>query len=310
MVADRRGDLYYIRDENECAGAAQASLPCSDLWSWHERLGHLNSKDLVKIISDLRLPPPTTKEAEDLKKCEVCLRGKMTALPFPKGRPPCTEVLKIVHTDVVGPLRVQSMSGATYFVTFIDNSSRWCEVYFLKHKSDVIEAFKQYKAFVERQTGMSIEALQSDNGREYRNTEMDSLLTNCGIERRWTVARTPQQNGVAERMNRTLLDMARCLMLQSGLPSTFWAEAVATACHIRNRCPSSSLSGVTPYEKWTGELPNLNHLRSFGSNVFVLDKDPAKDKFAARSTKGTFIGYPRETKGYRILMPEMRSHSS
>lgn len=113
------------------------------------------------------------------------------------------------------------MSGATYFVTFIDDSSRWCEVYFLKHKSDVLEAFKQYKAFVERQTGMSIKALQSDNGREYRNTEIDSLLTKCGIERRWTVARTPQQNGVAERMNRTLLDMARCLMLQSGLPLTF-----------------------------------------------------------------------------------------
>lgn len=106
MIAGRRDNLYYIQDESVCAGAAQTSLPCSDLWSWHERLGHLNSKNLVTVICDLRLPPPTTEEAEDSKKCEVCLRGKMTALPFPKGRPPCTEVLKIVHTDVVGPLRV------------------------------------------------------------------------------------------------------------------------------------------------------------------------------------------------------------
>lgn len=162
----------------------------------------------------------------------------MTALPFPSGNPLCTEMLKVVHTDVVGPLRVHSANGAKRFVTFIDDCSRWCEVYFLKEKSGVCDAFKHYKSFVERQTGKSIKALQSDNGREYLNSEINSLLADHGIERRLTVPRTPQQNGVAERMNRTLLDMARCLMLQSGLSSMFWADAVATACHIRNCCPS------------------------------------------------------------------------
>ena len=228
----------------------------------------------------------------------------MTALPFPSGDPPCTEVLNIVHTDVVGPLRVQSANGARFFVTFIDDSSRWCEVYFLKQKSGVCDAFKHYKGFAERQTGKSIKAVQSDNGREYLNDEMNSLLASLGIKRRLTVTRTPQQNGVAERMNRTLLDMSRCLMLQSGLSPMFWADAVATACHIRNRCPSRSLGGLTPYEKWTGGLPKLDYLRTFGSKVFVLDKDPTRDKFAPRSAEGVLIGYPRESKGYRVWMPE------
>jgi len=193
-----------------------------------------------------------------------------------------------------------------FFVTFVDDSSRWCEVYFLSQKAGVLEAFKRYKAHVERQTGRSIKILQSDNGGEYCNQEFDALLADCGIERRLTVPRTPQQNGVAERMNRTLLDMARCLLLQSGLPPTFWAEAVATACYIRNRCPTSTLKGKTPCEVWTGELPRLSHMKTFGSTVYVLNKDTSKDKFGARSNKGIFIGYPRESKGYRVWLPDSR----
>lgn len=91
-------------------------------------------------------------------------------------------------------------------------------------------------------------------------------------------------------------------MLQSGLSPMFWADEIATACHIRNRCPSSSLGGITPYEKWTGELPKLEHFRTFGAKVF--DKDPGKDKLAPRSTEGVLVGYPRESKGYRVWMPE------
>lgn len=220
MEAHRRGNLYYLQEETDRVGAASAPRR-SDLWMWHERLGHLNSRDLVKVIGRLDRPLPSTEEAEDLKWCEVCLWGKMTALPFPNGDPSCAEVLSVVHTDVVGPFHVQSANGVRFFVTFIDDSSRWCEVYFLKQKSGVCDAFRHYKEFAERQTGKSIKALQSDNGREYLNDEMNSLLASLGIKRRLTVARTPQQNGVAERMNQTLLDMSRCLMLQSGISSMF-----------------------------------------------------------------------------------------
>jgi len=181
-----------------------------------------------------------------------------------------------------------------------------CQVYFLKEKSGVPEAFRLYKNNVECQIGRKVKMLQSDKGTEYCNSEMTKICEESGMEQRLTVARTPQQNGVSERMNRTLLDMARCLLLQSGLSRMFWADAVATACYIRNRCPSSSLGGVTPFEKWTGELPDLSNLRMFGAEVFVVDKDPAKDKLAPRSIKGVFIGYPRETKGCRVWVPERR----
>lgn len=223
MEACRQDNLYYLQEEVDCAGAASAS-PRANLWKWHERLGHLNSRDLVKVIGYLDPSLFSTKEAEDLKRCEICLRGKITALLIPSRDPPYTEILKIVHTDVVGPLGVQSANRAKFLVTFIDDCSRWCEVYFLKEKSGVCDAFKHYMSFVERQTEKSIKALQSENEGEYFNSEVNFLLTDHGIERRLAVPRTPQQNGVAERMNRTLLDMARCLMLQSRLSSMFWAN--------------------------------------------------------------------------------------
>ncbi|GBP98290.1 Fasciclin-2 [Eumeta japonica] len=216
------------------------------------------------------------------------------------------ETLEIVHTDIVGPFKTQSVNGARYFITFIDDRSRWCEVYFLK-KSGALEAFKMYQTQAERVTGKKIKYLQSDNGKEYCNAEMDNFLRNQGIQRRLSVVRTPQQNGVAERFNRTIVEMARCLLLQSSLSDMFWADAVATACHLRNRCPSRSINGDTPYQRWFNrDKMSLNYLRAFGSTVYVLDKNPAKGKLSDRSMKGIFVGYPRETKGYRIWLSESR----
>ena len=276
------------------------SHPKSQMKFWHERLGHLNARDLVKMIGS------ETGKMDEITSCEICLKGKMTALPFTKRSEPCSEKLAIVHSDVVGPLRVESLNEAKFFVTFIDDSTSWCEIYLMKHKRGVLEAFKTYKSFVEKNTGKKIKVLQSDNGREFCNTEFDIFLRSEGIERRLTIAHTPQKNGIAERMNRTILEMARCMFLQSKLTPSFWGEAVTTACHVRNRCPTSCLGGCTPYEKWTGESPNLDHLRIFRAKVYVLNKIPGKDKFAPRSRKGTFVGYPRESKGYRIWIPAER----
>ncbi|GBP59174.1 Copia protein [Eumeta japonica] len=130
---------------------------------------------------------------------------------------------------------------------------------------------------INQNTTKKIKYLQSDNGKEYCNAEMDNFLRNQGIQRRLSVVRTPQQNGVAERFNRTIVEMARCLLLQSSLSDMFWADAVATACHLRNRCPSRSINGDTPYQRWFNrDKMSLNYLRAFGSTVYVLDKNPAK----------------------------------
>ncbi|GBP52302.1 Retrovirus-related Pol polyprotein from transposon TNT 1-94 [Eumeta japonica] len=306
FVAERRGDLYYLQEGNEEADIVEDKTN-SEFLMWHCRMGHLNANDLVRVINQNTTSKITSEQLTCLSKCEVCLRGKMTRLPFLASERQSEETLEIVHTDIVGPFKTQSVNGARYFITFIDDRSRWCEVYFLKQKSGALEAFKMYQTQAERVTGKKIKYLQSDNGKEYCNAEMDNFLRNQGIQRRLSVVRTPQQNGVAERFNRTIVEMARCLLLQSSLSDMFWADAVATACHLRNRCPSRSINGDTPYQRWFNrDKMSLNYLRAFGSTVYVLDKNPAKGKLSDRSMKGIFVGYPRETKGYRIWLSESR----
>lgn len=302
LTADRKGDLYLIR---ESASLAKEKPTDPDVRRWHERLGHVNAKDLAKILQRYSHKIPNDN-LQDLRQCDACLKGKFTRLPFCKGGSPCHQRLEVIHTDVAGPMRVESLGGARYFVTFIDDCTRWCEVYLLSKKSGVLDAFKAFKSLAEKQTGAFIKCLQSDNGREYINGEFEDFLKEEGITRRLTVTHTPQQNGTAERMNRTLIEMARCMLLQSQLPEAFWAEALATACHIRNRCPTNALGGKIPYEQWYGVPLKIDYLRTFGCKVYVLDKTPGKDKFRARSREGIFIGYPRSVKGYRIWVPEER----
>jgi len=153
--------------------------------------------------------------------CDICLQGKMVRTPIPKRSERETELLELIHSDVCGPMRVQSNGKARYYITFIDDSTRWCEVRFLKSKDEALEKFKDIKNMVENQKMKRIKYLQSDNGTEYKTKEFDNFLNKYGITRRLSIAYNPEQNGTAERKNRTLNDMARCLLIQSGLPLSF-----------------------------------------------------------------------------------------
>lgn len=304
LTAHRRGNLYCFP---EC-DSVNAVTDCKiDLKLWHERLGHLNAKDVIKLLRKIGLDVNSSEiNVSTLRGCDICARGKMTMLPFTESNGPCNERLRIVYSDIVGPMRCESKSGAKYFITFIDDSTRWCEVYFLKTKNKALEAFKLYKNYVEKFTGSKIKYFQSDNGGEYVNVEFDEFLRKEGIQRRLTVPRTPQQNGVAEKMNRTLVEMARCMLLNSDLCIGFWAEAIDTACYVRNRCPTSALDGDIPYEKWCQKQVNVYYLRRFGERVYVLDKNPNIGKFDARGIAGVFVGYSKTTKGFRVWIPEKR----
>lgn len=304
VLAKRSNNLYYVEESADCSNLAKVGSAAS-VSLWHQRCGHLNVNDLLEVTQRGYVTGITLRERESTP-CDVCLRSKMTALPFPKKSEKSTSILEIVHSDVWGPARTESWGRARYFVTFIDDSSRWCEVRFLRKKSDVFQSFKEFKAQAELQSGVQLKCLMSDNGLEYTNGDFSNFCKNHGIVRRFTVPHTPEQNGVSERKNRTLVDMARCLLVQSGLSGAFWAEAVATANYLRNRCPTSSLNGHTPFEKWKGDVPDLSHLRVFGSKVFILNKDPTKGKFEPRSREGVFVGYSEEVKGYRVWVPELR----
>lgn len=177
---------------------------------------------------------------------------------------------------------------------------------FIRNKDEVLKHFKEFVYFVENLKGKRIKYLQSDNGGEYVKKEFDLFLKERGIRRRLTVPHTPQQNGLAERMNRTLFDTARCLLFQAKLPPSFWAEAVNTACYIRNRCPSSSLKDRTPFESWFGNKPYIGNMKEFGSKVYLLNKTRGRGKLGRRALEGIFVGYASESKAFRIWVTVRR----
>ncbi|CAD7002894.1 unnamed protein product [Ceratitis capitata] len=181
--------------------------------------------------------------------------------------------------------------------------SRRIFTFFLKSKDEVFENFVTFKNMVERQTGQKIKALRSDNGREYINKRFDDFLKQHGIARQLTIPYSPQQNGVAERANRTLVEMARSLLVHSNMPEFLWAEAVQSACYIRNRAPTSALVGMTPYEAWSGRKPNVKNMRTFGSVAIGLDKT-RKGKFHAKGKEYRFVGYSLVSKAYRLYDEE------
>ena len=302
LEAEREKDLYYVHEVKEEAHIAEDDK----LMDWHEKLGHLNEADLKKVLAKTAAPNDRNFQKSKLPVCETCIKGKQTQLPYTQSLTKTKSKLELIHTDVCGPMRVQSHNGSRYFVTFIDDKTKWCEVYFIKKKNEVAEKFKLYKAMVENRTGNRIKTVRSDNGTEFKCHEMEDYLKLEGIRHELSVEYTPQQNGVAERKNRTLVEMARCLLIRSNLPPVFWAEALNTANYIRNRCPSSSIKGEIPFNLWNEKMACVSHLQKFGSIAYMLNKQPQRGKFDPKSTKCIFIGYSDVSKAYRLWDPVKR----
>lgn len=303
MVAERQGNLFFVRqaDNQACATSHEAPDRVTD---WHRRLGHLNWQDMQQMAKDGSVTGLDLRSGDKLPPCTTCAAAKITVLPFHERERQANALLEVVHSDVCGPTRVASRGGARYFVTFTDEFSRWTEVYFMRNKSEVPEKFIEYKNMAENQTGAKIKALQSDNGGEYCNSKLDDVLRKAGIKRRLTAPHTPQQNGISERKNRTLVESARCMLAESGLPQQFWAEAISMANHVRNRCITKVLKTRTPYELWTGRKPDVKHLHHFGAKVFYLDKSINRNKLSPKGIEGMLIGFSDTAKAYRIWNPE------
>lgn len=192
-------------------------------------------------------------------------------------------------------------------MTLIDDFSRKVWVYFLRHKNEAFPTFKKWKALVENQTGKKVKKLRTDNGLEFCETDFNEFCAQAGIARHRTLVGKPQQNGVAERMNRTLLERARCMLSHAGLwhRRDLWCEAVSTACYLANRSPHSSLDFRIPEEVWSGIPVDYSNLRVFGCSVYAHVND---GKLAPRAKKCIFLGYASESKGYRLwsMDPESR----
>ena len=170
----------------------------------------------------------------------------------------------------------------------------------MKRKSEVFKKFKEWKALVEKSSGMKVKALRTDNGGEYTSTELEEYLIKHGIQHKLTVPTTPQQNGVAERMNRALVESVRSMLADSKLPKCFLAEALSTAIYLRNRCPKNAVEGKTPYEAWTGNKPNVDHLKIFGCDTYAHIPKDERRKLDSKTKRSILLGYGNGVKGYRL----------
>jgi hypothetical protein len=202
-----------------------------------------------------------------------------------------------------GPLSSPSFSGCKCFLTFIDDFFRRTWAYFLKIKSEVFNKFLAYKAVVENQSRHQIQRLRTDNGGEYVNKIFTSYCTTQGIQMQHIVPYTLQENGVAERKNRTLKEMANCMIQSNGLSLLYWAEAINCANYIVNRTPTKALKNITPEEAWTKVKPDVSHFRVFGSIAWAHIPDEKRKALQPKSDNFIFFGYCENVKGYILLQP-------
>ena len=224
----------------------------------------------------------------------------MTKRPFLVKGERSKEPLQLVHSDVCGPLSVQAICGYEYCITFIEDYSRYDYVYLMHKKSETFGKFKEFMAEAEKQLGKSLKTLQSDRGGEYLDTEFKDHLLEHGILSQLTAPGTPQQNGVAKRRNRTLLDMIKAMMSYSLLPISFWGYSLQTAVYILNVVPSKSIQ-KTPLELWNEHKLSLRHFCIWGCLAHVLKGKIGK--LEPLTEVCMFVGYPKGTKGGLFYSP-------
>ena len=263
---------------------------------WHKRLGHMSEKSMTCLAKKNVLPG---LDQVHLKKCVDCLAGKQNRVSF-KSSPPSRKenVLDLIHSDLCGPLP-KSLGGAKYFVTFIDDHSRKTWVYLLKTKDQVLEVFKQFLSLVERQTGKKLKCIRTDNGGEYTGP-FHAYCKKHGIRHQTTPPKTPQLNGLAERMNRTLMERVRCILSHAKLPNIFWGEAILAVAHVLNLSPCVPLQQDTPERVWSRKDVSYDHLRVFGCKAFVHVPKDERSKLDVKTRQCVFIGYGQDELGYRF----------
>src|SRR6202521_650990 len=240
--------------------------------------------------------------------CPACALGKATRASFPPSKSEhANTVLGLEHSDLWGPAPVQTITGTRYVITFTDDKSHWAWVAFLKCKSDAFAAFKEWLIFAEKQTGLQLYIFRTDNGGEFLTKEWRQMLKDRGIHHETTSPDTPEQNGDAERQNRTIFDRVCTVLIDAGLPLFLFAEAVNYIVHTKNRNSTSALTNTTPYEVQFNKKPDISRLRPFGCKAYVYDHSPNRKKLSPRAFEGIFVGYADSQKAYRIYIPEKRT---
>lgn len=295
------GSRNEIRSGTDSHVEFAAIAAVTDPEIWHRRLGHLSRYGMDLMRQGLVTGMNFTAHSTDV--CVPCVEGKLSRQPFKTSGSRASELLGIVHSDVCGPMSCESFSGKRYLLTFTDDFSRKTFGYYLHSKDEVFAYFKVFKAFVENQVDKRIKILRSDGGGEYVNNTMKAYLEECGIKHEITIPHSPQQNGVSERVNRSIIEKTICMLQSADLSRAYWAEACNTAIYLKNRAPHRALVNATPEEIWSGKKPDVAHLRVFGCTALVHIPKVSRKKLDAKTRRCIFVGYCEESKGYRLIDP-------
>jgi transposase InsO family protein len=314
ILKQRRGKDYKSRSKKVCykcgkPGHFIAKCPLSsdsdrdnDKKGKRREKKRYYKKNLHKILKGEHILGLRNVHFEKDRICRACLAGKQVDVHHPHKNIITTDrPLELLHMDLCGPIAYISIGGSKYCLVIVDDYSRFTWVFFLQEKSQTQETLKGFLRRAQNEFGLRIKKIRGDNRMEFKNSQIKGFLEVEGIKHEFSSPYTPQQNGVVERKNRNLLDMARTMLDEYKTSDRFWAEAVNTACYTINRLYLHRILKKTSYELLTGKKPNVSYFRVFGSKCFILVKIGRKSKFAPKAVEGFLLGYDSNTRAYRVF---------
>ena len=308
LLGVRKGNLFIADLSSTSEGEVTcyyAKASSEQSWLWHKKLSHLNFKTMNSLVKRELVRGLPLMEFNQEGLCEACEKGKSKkASHGSKGMTSITEPLQLIHMDLFGPVNVMSLSRKRYALVMVDDYSKYTWVLFIQSKDEATQLIIDHIKKIEVEAKLPVRTIRSDNGTEFKNAVLNDFCSEKGISRQYSAPRTPQQNGVVERKNRTLVEAARTMLSESKLPTYFWAEAVNTACYTQNRTLINKDHEKTPYELMANKKPTLKYFHVFGAKCFVLKDGEHLGKFDAKADEGIFLGYSLESKAFRVYVIE------
>jgi transposase InsO family protein len=298
-----RGKLYlvdFVPEEVELDKCLIAKRNMG--WLWHRRLAHVGMRNLHKLQRDGHILGLTNIVFEKDRPCGACQAGKQMGAPHhAKNNMTAIRHLEMLHMDLFGSITNISTSGNKFGLVIVDDYSRFTWVFFLHDKSETQEVLKKFLKRAQNEFDAKVKKIRSHNGSEFKNTQLEDYLDQEGIKYESSAPYIPQQNGVAERKNRTLIESTRTMLDEYKTSDRFWAEAINTACHAVNQLYLHQLLKKTPYELLTGNKPNVSYFRVFGSKCYVLLKRSKSSKFAPKVYESFMLGYDSNSHADRVF---------
>nr|GEY00953.1 retrovirus-related Pol polyprotein from transposon TNT 1-94 [Tanacetum cinerariifolium] len=310
LTGNRGSDIYTISLQESTSSTSlclMAKATPTQAWFWHRRLSHLNF-DYINLLSkkDIVIGLPKLKYVKD-QLCSSCELSKakrssfnLKVVPSSKGR------LNLLHIDLCGPMRFASINGKKYILVIVDDYSRYTWTLFLRSKDETPEVLKEFLTMIQQNLQAPVITVRTDRGTEFLNKTLNAFFKEEVIKNQTSTARTPEQNDVVERWNRTLVEAARTMLSALQLPLFFWAEAIATACYTQNRSIIIPTHGKTPYHIINDRKPLIKDLYIFGCICYITRDGENLDKMKEKEDPCILVGYSTQLKGYRVYNKRTR----